>query len=58
MNESFFDILHFGSILISGKSRQPFLIHINPQWVIAGYKDVYSEIVFKIINEMRVVDVL
>ena len=54
MHESFFNILCSGCILTSCKSRQPLPEHVNTERVIRSYNDIYPQIVFEVINEMRV----
>ena len=58
MHVSLFDILDFGIVLMSCKSGQPFVEHINSQRIVTGDKNVNSQIVLEPIDEMRVMNVL
>lgn len=58
MNESFAYIFSFNIILISCEPCQAFFKHIDPQGIIACYHNIDSQVIFKVIYQMRVEYVL
>ncbi len=58
MHVSLFDVLYFGIVLMSCKSGQSLVEHINSQRIVTGDKNVNSQIVLESIDEMRVMNVL
>lgn len=58
MNKPLGNILNFRCILISCKSGEPFFEHIDSQWVIAGHEHINSKIIFEIVDQMRVSNIL
>lgn len=58
MNKSFFDLFDFGGIFVSRKTCQSFFKHINSQRIVARNKHVYSKVIFKTVDEVRIVNIL
>ena len=58
MNEPFSHIFGLHIVLVSGKSSQTFLEHVYSERVIASYNNVDPQVVFEVVDEMRVGDVL
>jgi hypothetical protein len=58
MHVSFFDILHFGIVLMGSKPGESFVEHVNSQRIVTGDKNINSQIILEPIDEMRVMNVL
>lgn len=58
MNKSLRYIFNFGSILVGSKPSEPILEHINPQRIITSNENIDPQIVLKIINKMRIGNIL
>ena len=58
MNEPFAHIFGLYIVLVCGKSSQTFLEHVDSERVIASYNNVDPQVIFEVVDEMRVGDVL
>ena len=58
MDEPFSNIFGFYIVLVCSKSSQSLFEHINSQRVVASHYDIDSEVVFEVIDQMRVRNVL
>lgn len=58
MNKSFGDVSCLNIILICCESSESFLEHIDLQRVVACYHHVYTQVVFEVVYEVRVKDIL
>ena len=58
MDETFADIFGLGIVLVCGKSSQTFLKHVDPKRIIAGDYHIDPQIIFEVVYQMRVTDVL
>lgn len=58
MDESLADILGLGVVLVSCKSSQSLLEHVNPQGVVASYHNVDPKIVLEVVDQVWIGDVL
>ena len=58
MDESFSNIFGFNIVLVCGKSSQTFLEHVDSERIIASYNNVDPQVIFEVVDEMRVSDVL
>ena len=54
MDESFSNIFGFNIVLVCGKSSQSLFEHINSEGIVTCHYDINSEIVFEVVDEMRV----
>ena len=58
MNEPFAHVFGLDVVLIGGKAGQAFFEHIDPQGIVTSHHYIYPEIVFEVVDEMGVEDVL
>lgn len=58
MNESFANVLGLNVVLIGCKAGEAFFEHIDSQRIVASHDYVYPKIIFEVVDEMRVEDVL
>lgn len=58
MNESFAHIFGLYIVLVCSKSSKTFLEHVDSERIIASYNNVDPQIIFEVVDEMRIGDIL